>query len=236
MNHDPARPAQRPGAAFLVFGKILPGALFAFLAVVQLQIVRHEVGAAIASFPQPSSLSFLFNRVAAISFAALIAMVYIVRRPPLNGRRDLPAVLVAMYASFVLLALSPVLHLLSIIPPRLPMPALVISNVLVAVGVAFSVYALLYLRLNFSILPEARGITTSGPYRLVRHPVYLGEIVGAVGLSMSLPSALTLAVLASFIGAQVVRTVMEEKILSTALDGYSDYAARTPRLIPFARK
>jgi protein-S-isoprenylcysteine O-methyltransferase Ste14 len=180
-------------------------------------------------------MSFFFNRIASISFAALIAIVYIVRRPPLNGRHDLPAIIVAMYASFVLLALNPFLRFLAVELEHLPGWALIVSNALVAIGAGFSVYALLYLRLNFSILPEAREIIKTGPYRLVRHPVYLGEIIGAVGLAIALPHILTLLVLVSFVAAQLVRTSMEEKVLSTALDGYAEYAARTPRLFPFIR-
>ena len=235
MNAAPTPPEEHPGPAFFVFGKILPGALFAFLAVIQLEIFRQEAPFALHRFPEIASISFFFNRAASISFAALIAIVYIIRRPPLNGRHDLPAVVVAMYASFVLLALNPFLKFMAIELERLPDWALIVSNVLVAFGTAFSVYALMYLRLNFSILPEARGITTSGPYRLVRHPVYLGEILGATGLAISLPSLLTVLVLVSFVGAQLLRTVMEERVLSSTLEGYAEYAARTPRLFPFLK-
>ena len=203
--------------------------------MIQLQIVRLEAPGAFARFPEVASISFFFNRVSSISFAALIAIVYIIRKPPLNGRHDIPAVVVSMYASFVLLALNPFLRFMSVELEHLPDWALILSNLLVAGGTGFSVYALLYLRLNFSILPEARGITTSGPYRLVRHPVYLGEICGAVGLALALPSLLTLLVLISFIGAQLLRTVMEERVLGAALEGYAAYAARTPRLFPFIR-
>ena len=35
-----------------------------------------------------------------------------------------------------------------------------------------------------SNVPEARGLVTRGPYRLVRHPIYLGEYVGRAGLTV----------------------------------------------------
>ncbi|MEA2682798.1 MAG: hypothetical protein QOK05_1126 [Chloroflexota bacterium] len=214
---------------------MLPSALFAFLAVIQVDLFRIEAGGALAQFPQLASISFFFNRLLSIGFAAAIAVVYIIRRPPLRGRHDIGAVVVAMYASFVLLALRPALEYMAIELEQWPAWSVIVANLLIAVGAAFSIYSLLYLRLNFSILPEARGLTTSGPYRIVRHPVYLGEILGAIGLTLALPSLLTLLVLVSFVGAQLIRSRMEEQVLAAQLDGYAEYARRTPRLIPFLR-
>ena len=233
MNAGPASTQGRPGPLFFVFGKILPSALFAFLAILQLDLFRLEVPAALAHFPELASISFFFNRLLSIGFASGIAIVYIVRRPPLRGRHDVGAVIVAMYASFVLLALRPVLEFMAIELEHFPAWSVILANVLIAVGAAFSIYSLLYLRLNFSILPEARGLTTSGPYRIVRHPVYLGEILGAVGLTLALPSLLSVLVLVSFVGAQLIRTRMEEQVLAAQLPGYAEYSSRTPRLIPF---
>jgi protein-S-isoprenylcysteine O-methyltransferase Ste14 len=218
---------------FLIFGKVLPSALFAFLAVLQVSLFRGEASAAIAHFPELGSMSFFFNRLLSIGFASAIAIVYVVRRAPLRGRHDIGAVAVAMYASFVLLALRPLLQLMAIELARFPAWSLVLANVLVALGAGFSIYSLLYLRLNFSILPEARGLTTSGPYRVVRHPVYLGEILGAIGLTIALPSLVSALVLVSFVGAQLIRTRMEERVLAAQLPGYTEYARTTPRLLPF---
>lgn len=235
MNAGSESQTDRPGPLFFLFGKIVPSALFAFLAVLQLDLFRNEVPAALAHFPEAASISFFFNRALSIGFASAIAIVYIIRRPPLRGRHDVAAVAVAMYASFILLGLRPLLEFMAVEMARFPGWSVILANVLIAIGAAFSIYSLLYLRLNFSILPEARGLTTSGPYRIVRHPVYLGEIFGAVGLTIALPSLLSLLVLVTFIGAQLVRTRMEEQVLSGQLPGYAEYARQTPRLIPFIR-
>jgi protein-S-isoprenylcysteine O-methyltransferase Ste14 len=211
---------------------VLPAALFAFLAVLQLQLFRLEAPIAIKHFPEVASVSFFFNRVMSIGFASGIALVYVVRRPPLQGRRDPVAMAVALYASFALLALRPAMLFLAVETEHLPDWTVIASNALVALGAGFSIYALVYLRLNFSILPEARELTTTGPYRLVRHPVYLGEIVGAVGLALALPSFLSLLVLVTFVAAQLVRTKIEEEVLGEVLPAYADYARKTPRLFP----
>src|SRR5256885_15200458 len=84
----------------------------------------------------------------------------------------------------------------------------------------------------FGVLPEARGLVTRGPYRAVRHPVYLGEIAACAGLALAAPSLRNGLVLAVFVGAQLVRMGFEERALTHAFPEYAAYAERTPRLIP----
>ena len=81
-----------------------------------------------------------------------------------------------------------------------------------------------------------RGHTTvtRGPYRVVRHPGYLGQILLYLGMPLALGSlwgfALGLLMAAVFIG----RTVKEDDTLRKELKGYQEYAARVrKRLIPF---
>jgi protein-S-isoprenylcysteine O-methyltransferase Ste14 len=69
---------------------------------------------------------------------------------------------------------------------------------------------------------------------LVRHPIYLGEIIGALGLVVILPSWFSLLVLVTFIAAQVYRTRVEEGVLVEAIPGYAAYRQLTRyRLIPW---
>jgi protein-S-isoprenylcysteine O-methyltransferase Ste14 len=86
----------------------------------------------------------------------------------------------------------------------------------------------------FGILPEARGLVTRGPYRFVRHPVYLGELGAVVGLSIGAPSLWNVLVLVAFYAAQAVRMRLEEQALGREFPEYADYAAVTQRLVPRA--
>ncbi len=84
-------------------------------------------------------------------------------------------------------------------------------------------------------LQEERGHRpiTHGPYRFVRHPMYVGAILGFIGIPLLLGTwwALIPAAIASL--AMIVRTALEDKTLQAELPGYADYAQRTRyRLLP----
>jgi protein-S-isoprenylcysteine O-methyltransferase Ste14 len=87
----------------------------------------------------------------------------------------------------------------------------------------------------FGVLPEARGLVTGGPYRVVRHPLYLGELGACAGLVIASPSGWNFALAVVFAVAQGARMRMEEQELSHQFPEYGAYAARTPRLIPLRR-
>ena len=76
-------------------------------------------------------------------------------------------------------------------------------------------------------------VVTRGPYAVVRHPGYLGAVVGALSVPLMLGSAWTFvpAVLAAALF--VVRTALEDDMLRRKLPGYEDYTRRTRyRLVP----
>jgi protein-S-isoprenylcysteine O-methyltransferase Ste14 len=109
----------------------------------------------------------------------------------------------------------------------------VLSGDLVAVVFcAWLLVSVLSLGRCFGVLPEARGLVTRGPYRFVRHPVYLGEIGACAGLTIAAPTYGNAAIFAVLVIAQNVRMRLEERALTQAFPQYEEYAASTPRLIP----
>lgn len=111
--------------------------------------------------------------------------------------------------------------------------ALLIAGEAVALlSCAFLLASVLALGTCFGVLPEARGLVTRGPYGLVRHPVYLGELGACAGLVMSSPTTWNLCAAAVLLAAQLVRMWLEERALVLAFPEYAAYAARTPRLLP----
>lgn len=80
---------------------------------------------------------------------------------------------------------------------------------------------------------RAQRVVSTGPYGLVRHPMYGGAILYFLGIPLLLGSWYGLAFAPVFIATFAVRAVMEEQVLRAELDGYGDYAAHVRyRLIP----
>jgi len=111
-------------------------------------------------------------------------------------------------------------------------PLVLVSDLVILVSCAWLLVSVLALGRCFGVLPEARGLVTSGPYSLVRHPVYLGELGACAGLVIAAPSAVNLAAAVAFAGAQAIRMRLEEGALTAAFPEYDGYSQRTPRLVP----
>ncbi len=84
-------------------------------------------------------------------------------------------------------------------------------------------------------IDDKRGhkVITTGPYALVRHPMYIVVIVLLFVMPVALGSRFSLILSLFLTVLLIVRTYFEDQTLHEELDGYSDYAKRTPyRLIP----
>lgn len=121
--------------------------------------------------------------------------------------------------------------------PEFPLWLVSIGFVSISLGYAFAAWALVENQFFYSVVcvHTERGhvVCDSGPYRLVRHPGYAGNILGVFGIVVALGSAWALvpAMLALIIA--LVRTALEDQTLHAELPGYADYAHRVRyRLIP----
>ncbi len=77
-------------------------------------------------------------------------------------------------------------------------------------------------------------VISSGPYRIVRHPMYLGASVMFLFAPLALGSYFALPVFALLISIIVFRLLNEEKVLRQELPGYAEYCLQTRfRLVPF---
>jgi protein-S-isoprenylcysteine O-methyltransferase Ste14 len=212
-----------------LFGRALPLGVFGFLVAIQAELAASGVQHAVQATLDRAQTMYLLNRLLTLAFFTFLLVIYAVRSRAVASDHNPLAVLAAMLGSFILYAL----WLFPGGPRNANLILLGVSDILLACGMIWAIYSLSYLRNRFSIVPEARGLVTSGPYRFARHPIYLGEITAGFGLV--LPTILTvhLGVFVVFVGAQVLRTFYEERVLRRAYPEYAAYARHTPRLIPF---
>jgi len=121
--------------------------------------------------------------------------------------------------------------------PEFPLWLIVLGFILISLGYAFAVWALAENRFFSSVvrIQADRGhvVCDSGPYRIVRHPGYAGNIPPLLGIVLALSSVWTLIPAAVALIIAVMRTALEDQTLQEELPGYRDYARRVRyRLIP----
>ncbi len=107
----------------------------------------------------------------------------------------------------------------------------------VALGYAFAAWAFAENRFFSTMMriQTDRGHTVcdSGPYRLVRHPGYAGNLLALPGIVLALDSAWTLLPVGVALAVAVIRTALEDRTLQDELPGYPEYTSRVRyRLLP----
>jgi protein-S-isoprenylcysteine O-methyltransferase Ste14 len=106
------------------------------------------------------------------------------------------------------------------------------GSVMMGVGVVLSVWAKAALWRSFGLVAANRGVKSSGPYRWVRHPMYVGYFITQVGFMLLNPIWTNLALYGAAFCLQVLRLRAEEALLG-ADPAYAAYMKSTPyRLIP----
>jgi protein-S-isoprenylcysteine O-methyltransferase Ste14 len=113
------------------------------------------------------------------------------------------------------------LTVLSMLGPPLLQPAQVSAILPQSVTVAASIVGLavviagkMTLGRSFGLMPANRGVVSSGIYRVVRHPIYLGYLITHVAFLLATPSAWNIAALVAADAALLLRAVCEEQTLS----------------------
>jgi protein-S-isoprenylcysteine O-methyltransferase Ste14 len=213
---------------YLLMGRIVPSVLYAVLGyeVVLKAITQH--------LSPVNWLTVVGGPVRQALFAAfcLIPVVLFVIRPKPQSAdgRVLPRV-VAFLGTAILLLCGTSLAGGALI---FALPAWVgtVCTMVLVVATAGAVWGLLTLRLSFGIFPAARRLVTGGPYRLVRHPLYVCEILSALAMMVSNGHLDTIVLVALFCALQVTRIHYEESLLGKSFPEWRAWAAGRARLIP----
>jgi protein-S-isoprenylcysteine O-methyltransferase Ste14 len=117
-----------------------------------------------------------------------------------------------------------------------PLPVVIVGLVLAAVGLAFSVWARVYLGSNWSpsaMLKKGQESVTTGPYAIVRNPIYLGVTVAMVGTGIVFGGYRVIASIACVLLFSWARVRAEEKLMSDQFgEEYAKYKEQVSAFIP----
>jgi protein-S-isoprenylcysteine O-methyltransferase Ste14 len=86
--------------------------------------------------------------------------------------------------------------------------------VLTTLAAVFSVVCLFTIGKRFGVRPALRGLVTDGPYRLVRHPLYLSYVIAAIGFNLQMWNLATLLLVLLGWASMFYRIIAEERLLS----------------------
>jgi len=95
-----------------------------------------------------------------------------------------------------------------------PLASDLATAALSGIGLALVVAAKIALGRSFGLAPANRGVVVSGPYTLVRHPIYTGYLVTHVGFLMAHPTVWNVAIILIADSGLILRALMEERVLS----------------------
>ena len=165
-------------------------------------------------------------RASAILFLVLLVVFHLVRaRPKMKARGLAPRLSAVAGLTFA--------NLVFLFPRAEESGALhLVSLLLILGGNYFCMVVLLKLGRSLSVMAEARRLVTDGPYRYVRHPLYLAEAIVMLGLFLQFRSLPAAVIVIATLGFQFLRMHYEEGVLRAAFPEYTEYAKRTVRLIP----
>lgn len=82
-------------------------------------------------------------------------------------------------------------------------------------------------------LKENAPLRTSGPYRFVRHPMYLALMVFCAAYVLNDFSIYTLAIWSALLLVLAIKVHYEERILRARFSDYQSYSQKTKRIIPY---
>jgi protein-S-isoprenylcysteine O-methyltransferase Ste14 len=167
-----------------------------------------------------------------IIFYTTAAALTVVRLPPKHDSLGWVPRATAVIGSFVLGSLPAVPAPIVYTPKFMQVAAIVISVTFSSLAVA----CLIALGRSYSVDAQARVLRTSGPYRFVRHPLYLCELTAAASIPISNPALIKIGLWVAAVAIHIWRIRNEETVLTIVYPEYREYAKRVPRLLPWTSR
>jgi protein-S-isoprenylcysteine O-methyltransferase Ste14 len=205
---------------------IVPGTFFLLVGIANLESALRAAFGESATLDQSARTWLALSKGGSAAFYLLVASLFTFRAARRGPHAGPVGIVVALAGSFAFsfLGLLPTVET----APERTMPAFIIGQV----GLVLAIISLLSLGRFFGVFPEARGLVRHGPYRYVRHPLYLAEIIASVGIVLPILSIWSVGLFVVFVALQYARAILEERALTATIPEYADYARHTWRIIP----
>ncbi len=169
----------------------------------------------------------IIHQLLRLTFYVLMISLLLVRKPSKSTAPARRAAVAAYVGTF-----TPFLLVLEGMRDKAGQTLTVVAVLVTTLGLGLSVYALGWLGRSFGVVPQARELVRSGPYRYVRHPLYVAEFITFVGAILTVVTPFSAAVLVLFVAAQTYRAIQEEKVLKVAFPEYESYMSQAGRFTP----
>lgn len=166
-----------------------------------------------------------------------IAVAFLIRTPLRQQSNGWAPRLAAYGGAFMLLVFMQAAHAVrpEWLAPTKNVGIMATGLALWLFGALFGLWTIWHMRRAFSLVPQARELVTSGPYRLARHPIYLGYIFQYSGMLLAFWSVPFASVVILWSGVTLVRIHYEEAVLTRAFPEYESYRARVGWFWPLPR-
>lgn len=218
------RPYLDGKALWDVFCRVVAGGFFVYLLLDNLISVLSLVN----RYQQFGRFHFWASVCAkslVVVFLALHCVLFITRLRPVKKTLGARPRAMALLGSFFF-------YLLAIPVSQPSLWQAVVGSLLLCTGTLMAVISLRKLGRSFSMMPEARKLITTGPYGIVRHPMYLSEEIAIAGIVIQNLSPYALALFTVHFWIQVQRMKHEENVLRNTFSEYDEVMGPRPRLIP----
>src|SRR6266496_1093989 len=214
---------------FDVISRIVPSSFFLFvvlLKVVDLYVFLREHSAAGNNTEFLKFLTDVVSKSSIICFLGLMSILFLIRLEPIEKARGIVPRVTAIAGTFFM-------SLVTFFPrTNLTMVQTMIASSICLVGTGLSIFVLTHLGRSYSLMAEARRLVTTGPYGIIRHPLYVTEELATVAVMIQFLSFSTLVMFLVHVLIQFERMKNEEAVLEKAFPEYQAYKSSTARIIP----